>query len=1295
MKKTKTWQVTLLAAAIATAMPAEGAIVQFDGDGDGVSWQDPLNWTGDALPTTSDVAQLATPNTLVDQTFTLQGLDILAGSASVATSRTLSLRGDSNNNGLLILDAVGSGSSTATLNFNGSLDPDLMLDGTGEIRFNTANQNTISSTGATVTLGANQLVRTHGAGAQGNISAAMINEGTVRADGGTITFSGGGKANVGNLEAINGGDLRFINVGLDQTSTGSGEGVIRIDDASSLTLQSNTVTAGAIQASQTQAAVSLVGNVTLDDVDLSNTQIDVDSGQTVILKNAIQHDGSIVLADSDPNAINRAEARLDSSVGLTGTGEILFANANRNVLASTGTATLGAGQTVRTVGAGSVGEISASLVNQGNIATDGGTLTFTSADKANQSSISASNGGLLSFSSSIDLDQTGGGSVDLDGASTLAMTNGILTGGSVTGGGNLAITGGVTVDGVDLTNTRLDVDTGDTLTLRNTVNSTDVIHLNDTDANAINQARLNLTSGDALTGGGVIQFESTNQNVLAGLSGVIEIAADRTLRTVGAGSKGDLQATFVNKGTIEADAGSFSFSSSDKSNQGLIQASNGGALEFSSSIDLDQTGGGEVRLDGGSTLGLANGVLTNGSVTGGGRLLFTGTATVDGVDLTNTRLDVDTSETLTLRNTVNSTDIIHINDTDANAINQARLNLTSGDALTGGGIIQFESANQNVLAGLGGTIDIAADRTVRTQGAGSRGEIQATINNLGVIQTDAGTLAFTGTDKLNKNLIQASNGGVLNFGSSIDLDQTGGGEVRLDATSQLQMSNGILTNGSVTGGGTLVYAGSNTLDGVDLTDTRVELGSSNTLTLRNTVNSTNVIELNDTDSSINNNARLILTGGDDLTGGGAIRFASANQNRIQSTGGEVVFGAGLTIETDGVGSRGEITADFANLGTIRTDAGELTFSSFDKVNQGLISAGNGASLTFNSGIDLDQTDVGQGAGVVDLDASSNISLTNNIVTGGRIQGGGTIDLQGTVTFDGVSLDAVSATVETAEALKLMGTVTNDGTLVLNDLDASTINRADLNASGHAILAGSGELRIEGGNQNRIGGGTGTSVSLTVGQHQTVHSLAGSNGSIQTNLNNQGEFIIDGLLDVGSFVTFTNEAGGVISGSGEFDVNGTLTNAGILTAGNSPGTLTFTDTDIDNAVSSELLIEIAGVGGVGNQGLNYDFLNIDGDFEILGDLVVELLNFSPDASQEYFVLSALSFTNGVDDFSNVSSGLASFAFGTASVRIDNGTDLVLFDFAVNEGVTPTPQPLTLAMMLPGLWLMRRRLVKMRA
>ncbi len=179
---------------------AQAAVVDlyWDNGGDGVSWSDGLNWTGDVVP----------QNTATDQyNANINGYSVIVGSGSgtceinalsldAASSLTINsgynlvLNADSLNYGLITLnDASSSTYNYSQLTIKGTVQVGNSSAVAGAIEFGNVYHNQIRGDGTDdlLILGANQTVRTSAAGTKGTISVDVANHGLIHA-----MHSGGG-----------------------------------------------------------------------------------------------------------------------------------------------------------------------------------------------------------------------------------------------------------------------------------------------------------------------------------------------------------------------------------------------------------------------------------------------------------------------------------------------------------------------------------------------------------------------------------------------------------------------------------------------------------------------------------------------------------------------------------------------------------------------------------------------------------------------------------------------------------------------------------------------------------------------------------------------------------------------------------------------------------------------------------------------------------------------------------------------------------------------------------------------
>jgi len=483
-------------------------------------------------------------------------------------------------------------------------------------------------------------------------------------------------------------------------------------------------------------------------------------------------------------------------------------------------------------------------------------------------------------------------------------------------------------------------------------------------------------------------------------------------------------------------------------------------------------------------------------------------------------------------------------------------------------------------------------------------------------------------------------------------------------------NNAEITGGTIGGGGTVTVDASTAsaaalLDGLTI-NAAVNIANGKHLKLQNTVTNNGTITLNDVGTY---DAYLNTSGNVTLDGSGKVLFASSGRNYFTytNTGDVLTIGANQTVATSGTGTKGEIRVVTINNGTIDADGGSLILSVHGKTNNNLFRSQNGGNLDI--GVAITNT-----AGTITIDGATGgtMTLNNNAeITGGTIGGGGTVTVDAGTSSAAALLDGLTITaavnIANGKYLKLQNTVTNNGTITLNDVG---IYDAYLNTSGNVTLDGSGQVLFASGGTNRISY-TDTADVLTVGANQTVSASVGDDGTISVNLINQGTVNADGTIDFISGRTFTNALGGTISGSGTINLNGVMfVNNGRISPGNSPGTLTI-EGNVPFSASAGLFIEIADSA--------YDCLNVSGTASLDGSLDMELLGgFTPGYADEFVILTAADVTGTFDH----APGKVYFAQGMFDVIYD-ADSVTLTHYEV-------PEPATMSLLvLGGLALLRRK------
>ena len=644
---------------------------------------------------------------------------------------------------------------------------------------------------------------------------------------------------------------------------------------------------------------------------------------------------------------------------------------------------------------------------------------------------------------------------------------------------------------------------------------------------------------------------------------------------------------------------------------------------------------------------------------------------------------------------------------------------TNGGSLNGNGDIVASNNNQNrILTTANGTsVTLSAGKTM--QGAftllndvgGFVNEGSIIAENTAITEINPGTDSFinngsliargTGGIRLHNGDYQFNNAPVVESGSRLILNTNTASTVELNGSLQIDAGGFATTNGassalqlnnfSLFGSGDFVHRNNE--------DVQINGGL---------VHSDVTWNMN----SVGNQTDIILNGGGTLGGTGDIVTTNNNQNRILTTanGTNVVLAAGKNI-TGGFSLLNNV-GGFINNGTITSTGSAISVldpGTDDFVNNGsLIAAGTGGiqlsagNYQFNNALEVlsgsrllfstntpnlveinGSINLNAGATARTNGASSDLQL-NNI----NLNGDGTFNIRNN---EGVDIND--------------GGITNNANITMSSLG----NQTDIVFNGNSTIDGTGQIVASNNINNRILVASNSDTLTNSANHQLEGglSLLANSGSLTNNgiiLANTsvginidpgagGSVVNNGQIIANSTVRFIdgqfeNANGGVLSGSGTFDISDagtTFINNGTISPGNSPGILSFEGSLDLSSASSELLIELAGT----TVGTEYDQLQVSDDINLGGALTVDLLSgFTPTAFDVFRIITASAVSGA---FLNTPGDIYSFAAGQFTVFY--GADFVeLRNFTAAADV-PAPAGIMLMMLLiAGLSLRQARMAR---
>jgi hypothetical protein len=295
-----------------------------------------------------------------------------------------------------------------------------------------------------------------------------------------------------------------------------------------------------------------------------------------------------------------------------------------------------------------------------------------------------------------------------------------------------------------------------------------------------------LSSASSLTGGGTIVLNAASSTADA----ILVSSPTTNILNHGPGhtitGTGQIRNIIHNNGLISAAGGTILLGFTDKTNNNVMMATQGGVLEING-ITITQTPSGVLRGNGGNILAIGCTVV-GGTIEGFGGGVFTGSGTIDGVTVLGDA-EVPAALTLNIANTLTNNGTIVVNPTGGTSFASINM-LPSSDTIDGNGQIVLNAVGLLTRAqinpqGASGSLTNGANHTIS-----GNGQLNIDVVNNGTISP--GHTTITGDET---QIIDLPNNRTLTCqpSSALHMQIAGTGPGEYDT----------ITGGTFTAGGTL------------------------------------------------------------------------------------------------------------------------------------------------------------------------------------------------------------------------------------------------------------------------------------------------------------------------------------------------------------------------------------------------------------------------------------------------------------------------------------------------------------
>jgi uncharacterized repeat protein (TIGR01451 family) len=730
-------------------------------------------------------------------------------------------------------------------------------------------------------------------------------------------------------------------------------------------------------------------------------------------------------------------------------------------------------------------------------------------------------------------------------------------------------------------------------------------------------AHTTAVAANGFTNGGTLRLESQNAATNSNLTvtngvlvntGVIEV-------NTGSGGSRDFNGNLDNRGTINLNQSStFVKAGGTYANQGQIRIAVNRRLLINGGNQLFRQDGGSVEVNGTFELTASTFNFNSGNLTGSPVLVSDSTLSF-GPPSTGAGTFVLRGSSPKLSGDIPAGATVWVRGDSS-----AHTTAVAAGGFTNAGILRLESQNAGTNSNLtvtSGALINTGVMEVNTGSGGSR-DFNGNLDNRGLLKINANfTLLKPSGGHRNEGQVQIAAGRrFLVSGQSQVFSQEGGG---LEVAGTFELTSATLNfNGGTATGAAVILSDSTLSFGPASTGAGsfVLRGSSPKLSGNIAAGQTVWIR---GDSS----AHTTATAAGGFTNAGTLRLESQNAgtNSNLTVASGVLVNTGVMEVNPGSGGSRDFNGNLDNRGLLKVDQNfNLVKPGGSHRNEGQVQIAAGRRLLISG-----QSQVfSQEGGSVEASGSFEINSATLNLNGGTMTGAPVILSDSTLSFGPASTGAGSFVLR-GSSPKLSGDIPAGATVwIRGDGSAHTTATA---ASG---FTNAGTLRLESQNAGTNSNLTVTSGTLINTGLLEINPGSGGGRTLAASLVNQGAFSLNtNATFTGS--TFANDAGGVLRGSGNLTLStATLSNAGQVSPGSSPGVLTLTR--IAQSPAGAVNVEIGGTAA----GSQFDQLNVTGAATLDGTLNISLINgFTPSLGQTFRVVGwgsrAGTFTtiNGLD------------------------------------------------------------------